>query len=128
MCSMSWLFHDRYQNGLSGHFVLNPTFDGSVDVDGADADFILANCLIDIKSTISPKISKLFLYQILGYAILDYSDQYHLGEVGFYFTRQGVTLQWPISDLLYELSSGRAPALGELRDSFRAMIDREGLR
>ncbi len=126
--SMSWLFYDRYQHRLSGQAILNPNFDGSVDVGGADADLILDNCLIDLKTTINPKISKLFLYQILGYVMLDYSDEYRIDKVGFYFSRQGQTIQWPVSDLLEELSGSKTPTLSELRDSFQAMIDKEGLR
>ena len=127
LCSMSWLFYDRYQHILSERVILNPNFDGSPDVGGADADLILDNRLIDIKATINPRISRLILYQILGYAILDYSDKYRIDKVGFYFPRQGETIQWPVSDLLKELSGGKPTTLGELRDSFQAMIDKEGM-
>ena len=128
LCSMSWLFYERCIHLLSGQATLNPTFEGSRDVGGADADIILNGWLLDLKATINPSISKLFLYQILGYVMLDYSNEYDIDAAGFYFQRQGLLFQWPVSELLNELSGGRSPSLEELRDNFQAMIVEEGLR
>ena len=55
LCSLSWLFHERFGEVLTHPNTLNPTFDGSKDVGGADADFILDGCLIDINE-VDPKI------------------------------------------------------------------------
>lgn len=59
-------FYDRYHELLSRSSVLNPIFAGSLDIGGADADFIVDGCLIDIKTTIAPQIKADFLYQLAG--------------------------------------------------------------
>ena len=48
---------------------LGPTFDGSGCVGGADADMILGTSLIDVKTTVDPKVTRDGLWQILGYAL-----------------------------------------------------------
>ena len=55
LCALSFLFYDKYSHLLSLPFTLNPTFVGSDDVGGADADLIVNGCLIDIKTTIGQK-------------------------------------------------------------------------
>lgn len=123
ICSLSWLFYERMSDLLTSPSILNPTFTGSRDVGGADADFILDGCLIDIKTTIKLQVTNLWLYQLLGYVLLDYSDRYQIDKVGIYFARQGVLLKWPLSDFLNRLVGGLAPPLEELRGRFRRMVE-----
>jgi len=53
--------------------VLNPTFGlASHLVDGADADLLIDNTLIDIKTTIQTKFTDLYFYQLMGYVTLHY--------------------------------------------------------
>ncbi len=74
---------------------LNPTFDlASELVQGADADVILDDCLIDIKTTKYLRFKVADLHQIVGYYILcllsGKSAKRPLGEikrVGIYFSR-----------------------------------------
>jgi hypothetical protein len=99
--------------------VLNPAFDGSKDVGGPDGDFILNDCLIDIKATINPGVTNIMLYQLLGYVLLDYSNQYQINNVGVYPARQGVVLQCPLQDLLNQLANGVVAPLQELREQFQ---------
>ena len=61
MAAQSRLFLETAADRLTGPHVLNPTFDGSADVGGADADLILDTTLIDIKSTVAPKLSRSWL-------------------------------------------------------------------
>ena len=122
MCKLSWLFYDRCGGLLSSRTILNPTFEGSPDVGGADADLILDGCLIDIKTTINPTDLREWtrsLYQLIGYALLDYEDQFGISEAGVYFARQGALLRWTLGDLMSRLSGGAAPPLAEVRQSFR---------
>ena len=130
LCRMSWLFYEKYRHLLSGQAVVNPTFDGSRDVDGADADLIVDGCLIDIKtdSSDNPKIDNMMLYQVLGYAVLDYSNRFQIDSVGVYLARQGLLLKWPLSELMNRLSSGKAPSLKDLRDRFQTMVAEAGPR
>ena len=124
ICTMSWLFYDRYQSLLSSQAILNPTFAGSADVGGADADLILDGCLVEIKATVDPKLTKKWLYQLLGYSFLDYEDALGIRELGIYFARQGVMLRWPLQELIDRLSDGWAPPLRELREQFQELVDK----
>lgn len=74
---------------------LNPTFDlASELVEGADADVIIDDCLIDIKTTKYLRLKVADLHQVVGYYILcllsGKSVKRPLGEirrVGIYFSR-----------------------------------------
>ena len=117
VCSWIALEHRPFDD-----FVLNPTFEGSGDIGGADADVILDNCLLDIKSTVKAGIQKLWLYQLLGYVLLDYSDRFELSMVGFYMARQGKFMEWPIDNLLETLSAKHNRSLADLRGEFHHLL------
>ena len=122
LCHQSWLFHDQLGDQTGRPHALNPTFSGSNDVGGADADLILDGCLIDFKSTINPKITSTWLYQLLGYALLDYRDEHQITRVGIYFSRQGVLLQWDLADLIRELSTGPPIGVDQMRTQFSSLF------
>jgi len=131
MCQLSRLFFERCSDliAIGSKVVQNPTFKGSRMVGGADADFIADHCLWDIKTSIQNRISGDWLYQLLGYVLLDFDDAYQIREVGIYMARQGVRLQWPLQDLLNMLTdtfADEAPSLEErlsvLRQEFRTML------
>jgi len=101
------------QPGESG-----PTFAGSKDLN-ADADLIVGGLLLDIKagqggSTRTMSLSRGDLDQLLGYALLDYPDEYALGSVGHYLARYGALITWPLADLCAELA-GNPIALPDAR-------------
>jgi hypothetical protein len=121
MCQLSWLFYDRQAELLTQRAVLNPTFAGSNDIGGADADLIVDDCLIDIKATVLPKLDARWLYQLVGYALLDYEDVYHLRAVGIYLARQGELIHWPLDSLLTAMSSATV-RLPELRDRLKTLL------
>ena len=129
MCKMSQLFKERSGDLLLGRAILNPTFDGSGDIGGADADLIVDDCLIEMKATVNPSTSmgRQKLYQLLGYVLLDFSDRYLIRSAGFYFVRQGVMARWPLTDLLETLSGGKAPPLKEVREQFKLLVGAEGI-
>jgi hypothetical protein len=86
-----------------------PTFAGSPDVDGADADMIVDDLLIEIKSTVTPsRLGKRDFYQALGYVILDYDNEYRIGRLGFYLTRFGRLVTWTVEEYLTLLGSQRS--------------------
>ena len=113
---------NRFDPEKYGKISLNPTFSGSRDVGGADADLILDGCLLEIKCTIKDKIEKVQVYQLLGYALLDYDNQYELEKAGFYMARQDRLFVWPIAELLERLRMKPLPALPELRQEFRETL------
>jgi len=104
---------------------LGPVFDGSIDVGGADADFIIGRCLWDIKTTKEPgRISRKYFwpYQLLGYVFLDYTDRYGLDRVGIYLARQGAWISWGIDELVRLLGGDTARSLAEWRALFREAV------
>lgn len=102
--------------------ILNPTFEGSRDVGGADADLILGNTLVDIKAKKKPNVSNYDLYQLLGYVLLDYSNHYNIGQVGFYLARQGIWHMWSLDKYLTSLGAKPPHDLNLLRAAFRTML------
>ena len=126
--SVSRSFFDRQYSALSGRLVLaNPTFDGSRDVSGADADIVAGDSLVDFKSTIQDRpIEGDDLYQLLGYVCLDYSDKYRIRRAGFSLLRRDVLLEWDLASLVLKLSGGRT-TLSLLKERIRSAIDGAGL-
>ncbi len=123
MSEMVSLFFDRYQHLLSRPHILNPTFAGSLDIGGADADMVVDGCLIDIKTTISPQIKADYLYQLAGYLLLDYNDALHISSVGIYLSRQGILFEWPVTDFLQKLTKIDV-SLAKLRQEFQVLLQR----
>ncbi|ULR47840.1 hypothetical protein [Streptomyces deccanensis] len=98
--------------------VCGPVFDGSLQVGGADADFILDGALIDCKATIRPeRISRAEIYQLAGYLLLDYSDTHSISTVALYLSRQGALIDWSVEEFLGLL--GARHELPALRDACR---------
>ncbi len=88
---------------------LNPTFGlASIEIGGADADFIIDNCLIDIKTTKYAQLKRDNFNQLIGYYILseieqsEYKKGTKLDSLGIYFSRHGVLYTFPIAPLLKE--------------------------
>ncbi len=119
---MAWLFHDQAaREGLAGRpAILNPTFAGSSDMSGADADLIVDGCLIEIKSTIQASLREPVLHQLLGYTLLDYAGEFGVQSVGIYLARHGVLLRWKLEELLGKSADIRE--LSTLRNRFRALL------
>lgn len=88
--------------------LLNPRFgEGSTFIGGADADLLLDDTLIDVKTTASLRIRVEDWRQLIGYAALNEhfpigggSDPMPLRRIGFYFSRFGYLASWPIAELV----------------------------
>lgn len=121
LCCLSWAFFDGYAATISGagEIALDPTFDGSKDVGGADADIILDGCLWEIKTSIKPNLDPFALYRLLGYTLLDYSDRHKIGSVAVYMARQQVLLKWPLTEFLAAMAGGSATELAGVRRRFQ---------
>jgi hypothetical protein len=97
----------------------------SGDIGGADADYILDGLLLDCKATKDPRrLGRDEIYQIAGYLLLDYDDQYGIDHVGLYLSRQGGLITWEVGEFLRRLG-GDAP-LRQLRDQFRQHLRSAG--
>ena len=85
---------------------LNPTFGKASNmIGGADADFILGDALIDIKTTKFLKLKQDMWSQIVGYYLLDLlnGDKYGIRNIGIYFSRHGVLKTFSV-DMLGDVS------------------------
>lgn len=118
------VFEDALMPVLSkrvGMWALGPTFSGSKLIKG-DADLIAAGLLLEVKTT-SKKVAlaKVDLYQIIGYALMDVDDAYHLDAVALFSARYGYLATWNLEELLTELS-GREVDVAALRGEFRDLL------
>ncbi len=101
---LSYLFYEKCKSLLRyRNFWLNPTFELSYAVGGADADLIVNKTLIEIKSTIK-NIRSMDLYQLLGYVLLNKPKQYEIQYAGIYFVRRGVLLKWKVIEFFHNLA------------------------
>lgn len=115
-------FEHQYPLLASRPLVLNPTFAGSADVGGADADIIAGDSLIDFKSTIKARpVGGQDLYQLLGYACLDYTDEYRIRSVGLSVLRRDALREWDLEELT-EAASGGKTSLPKLRARIQAVV------
>ena len=101
--------------------IANPTFTGSSDVGGADADLIIDNCLIDIKTTTNKSLDRTTAYQLVGYLLLDYDDEYKIGQLGFYLSRIPALMVWSAEETIAAMSNG-LETVGSLRNSLRRFL------
>ena len=121
LCRMSEAFYTAMRERLNELHHLNPVFDGSIDMSGADADLIIGRTLFDIKTKQDPASGlKQQLYQMLGYALLDYSDTFGLEKLGLYFARYGVSIEWTIEALLEQI--GAPHSLEGHREELQALL------
>lgn len=98
--------------------VCGPVFSGSGDIGGADADFILDGLLLDCKATKDPRrLGREEIYQLAGYLLLDYDDDFRIDRVGLYLSRQGGLITWTVDEFLQRL--GATLPLPELRSNLR---------
>lgn len=91
--------------------ILNPKFDLSLALGGADGDLIADNTLWDFKA--SANGTSVFgrdeLWQLIGYALADQSDAYKLASLGITAIRRRRRVYWSLPELLAELSNERRP-------------------
>jgi len=104
------VFDPVVQFAPASALLLNPCFGLSGAVGGADADLILDDLLIDIKTTNSMANPKQYLRQLAGYAALaalggisDGCGTYRtpIRRLGIYYSRHAKTLIWSLDDVFH---------------------------
>lgn len=120
LCALVVGLHRSELATLSGRVITNPTFAGSGLVGGADGDLIIGDCLVDAKATVQ-SLQRDWVYQLIGYALLDFDDVYEIGRVGFYHSRVASLLTWDLQDMLND-AAGQPVDIGALRHDFRKAV------
>ena len=103
--------------------ISNPVFAGSLDVGGADADLIINRCLIDIKTTKNRSLDRRTAYQLVGYLLLDYENQYRINSLGFYLSRIPALIVWPVDEAIAIMSNGHE-TVSSLRNGLKVFLAR----
>ncbi len=123
ICILSKLFYKQHAALTKQPAVLNPEFAGSAIVGGADGDLIVGNTLIDIKTALHYQESKKWFRQLIGYALLDFHDEYKITTVGLYLARQGLLLSWPLEQITRDSRTvGKAERFSDIRLHFRRAL------
>ena len=121
VAALARAFADQYPQWRGADAMLNPYFGDSRDAGGADADFIADNCLWEIKT--ERRAKGLWLYQLLGYVLLDYEGEYAIDRVGVLLPRHDAQVSWPIRELIARLSGRDDLELSGLREEFRSICE-----
>jgi hypothetical protein len=90
--------------------MLNPIFgEASALVGGADADLVIDDALIDIKTTKYLKLQRKDFHQIVGYYLLfrlggltDAPIEPEITRLGIYFSRHGKLVTFPVKSIINE--------------------------
>jgi hypothetical protein len=109
---------------------IGPTFAGSLDVGGADADLIVGGLLIEVKVQLGDRgqdgrrrcsLEQRSMFELLGYLLLDYDDTYEIDALGVYSARWRYLATWPVDELLGVLA-GSPVELAQERAEFAALV------
>ena len=91
--------------------LLNPAFgEGSMIVGGADADFVIDDKLIDIKTTRKLELTLNNFCQVIGYLALhrisgiESRKELGINQLGIYYSRYGYLFLFNIQDLIDDIS------------------------
>jgi len=87
---------------------LNPTFgNASLMIGGGDADLIIGESLIDIKTTKDLKFTKDYFIQLVSYYLLNeiggisgYKDKIELNKLGIYFSRHSYLFEFDVEEVI----------------------------
>jgi hypothetical protein len=119
----------------NGPWRLGPVFAGSDLVGNADGDLCAAGLLLELKTTKGRRakardsedwmctLRKDELQQLVGYALLDFDDEYQLDELAIFSVRYEYLVRWQIGYLVAEISDGQldvVTARQELRERLTA--------
>lgn len=112
-----------------GRWVVGPTFEGSALMN-ADADLIAAGTLLEIKTVLGSTrtdgtryatIDAQMLFQLLGYVLLDFHDEFAIHEVALFSARYGHLAVWDLQELL-DTVAGHPVDVPALRAEFERFL------
>jgi hypothetical protein len=105
-----------------GMWAVGPTFTGSALIGGADGDLIAAGLLLDLKTSKKLTLGVKDVLQVIGYALLDFDDEFGINEVGIFSARYAYLATWDLVSLASELA-GHEVNLPAARQQFRQLLD-----
>ena len=89
----------------------------------ADCDLVAGGMLVELKTTVKkPSLGVADLWQLLGYVLMDYVDEFGITDVALFSARYGYLRQWNLDALLTQLA-GRPVTAAEMRAEFRALLE-----
>jgi hypothetical protein len=97
-----------------------PTLAGSALMAG-ECDLIASGPRLELKVTVRPSLLASDLWQMIGYTLMDVTDEFGLADVARYPGRYGYHAEWNLSQLLTDLA-GHAANLADLRAEFRELL------
>lgn len=112
-----------------GSWVVGPVFSGSVLMN-ADADLVAADTLVEIKTVLGSKrkdgsrygtLDGQILFQMLGYVLLDFDDEFGIRELMLFSARYGHLATWPVQELVNMLA-GHPVDVAVLRTEFEQFL------
>jgi hypothetical protein len=105
-----------------GLWAIGPVFAGSQIMAG-DADLIAGGLLVELKTVgKKPSLGVTDLWQMLGYVLMDYIDEFAVTDVALFSARYGYLAQWNLGTLLPQLA-GAPTTAAALRADFRALLE-----
>lgn len=108
---------DVWGDDMLRPFQLNPSFESSYLVEGADADWITEHTLYECKCSRQKRPHRRkYLLQLLSYILMDTNDALLLHSAGWYYVRQQKRIVYPLPELI-ERALGTTN-LQELRHDF----------
>jgi hypothetical protein len=106
--------------GRRDMWALGPTLKGSALMN-ADADLIAAGLLLDLKIRKKLTFGVQDALQVIGYALLDFDDEFGIEEVGIFAARHAYLATWDLVSLLGELA-GHEVSLQLVRHEFGQLL------
>ncbi len=103
-----------------GRWVLGAVSTGSALIK-ADADVIAAGLLLDLKTDSKLSLGVTTVFQVIGYALLDFDDACQLTHVGTFSARYAYLANWDIGTLFDELTRDHV-SLPSVRHEFRQLL------
>ena len=105
-----------------GLWAIGPVFEGSKIMRG-DADLVAGGLLTELKTTSKkPSLGVTDLWQMIGYALMDYVDEFAITDIALFSARYGYLAQWNLDALLPQLA-GRPVTAAALRAEFRTLLE-----
>jgi len=102
--------------------VFGPTFAQSGALGGADGDLVADGLLLDFKATSTTRIvTREVLWQLVGYALADTTDEHAITAVGVSALRWRRRWTIALGELLNRLA-GQPVDLADLRDEFATLV------